>query len=157
MRDELLRHVFGPTSYASGWLWLGVVLILLVFGWYIAVFVATLPSARLRGRSVVGTLHAELLRRRYAHRIAGIAADHEAARIPAAEACAAISRTVRSFLHQATGVRAQYMQIAAIADSSVGPAAPLLAELGEARFNEDAHGDVSGLATRAQELVRTWT
>lgn len=75
----------------------------------------------------------------------------------APEACAAISRTLRSFLHQATGVRAQYMQIDTLADSSVGAAAPVLADLGEARFTDESHADVGQLGARAQELVRTWT
>ncbi|BCI55935.1 hypothetical protein NIIDNTM18_52130 [Mycolicibacterium litorale] len=157
MRDELLRHVIGPTPYSSWWLWAAILLLLFVIVWYGAVFVATLPSDRLRGRPVVGALHARVLRRRYAGRITRITADHEAGRTTAADACAEISRTLRSFLHQATGVRAQYMQIDALARSSVGAAAPVLADLGEARFNDASAADVATLAGRAQELVRTWT
>lgn len=157
MPDELLRHVLGPTPYSPWWLWAAILLVLLVIAWYAVVFVATLPSDRLRGRRVVGPLHARLLRRRYAGRIAEITAAHEAGRMSAPEACAAISRTLRSFLHQATGVRAQYMQIDTLADSSVGAAAPVLADLGEARFTDEPHADVGQLGARAQELVRTWT
>jgi hypothetical protein len=155
--DELLRHVIGPTPYSPWWLWLAILLLLLVITWYATVFIATLPSDRLRGRPVVGPVHARLLRRRYAGRIADITADHEAGRMSAAEACAAISRTLRSFLHQATGVRAQYMQIDTLAGSSVGAAAPVLADLGEARFADHPHADVGRLSARARELVRTWT
>ena len=157
MPDELLRHVIGPTPYSPWWLWAAILLLLLVIAWYAAVFIATLPSDRLRGRPVVGPVHARLLRRRYAGRIADITADHEAGRMSAADACAAISRTLRSFLHQATGVRAQYMQIDALAGSSVGAAAPVLADLGEVRFADHPHADVRQLSARAQELVRTWT
>ncbi|KUI25907.1 hypothetical protein AU196_08135 [Mycobacterium sp. IS-1742] len=157
MPDELLRHVIGPTPYAQGWLWTAILLLALVIAWYAVVFVGTLPSDRLRGRPVVGPAHARLLRRRYAGRIADITADHQAGRMSAAEACAAISRTLRSFLHQATGVRAQYMQIDALAASSVGAAAPVLADLSEARFTDAPHADVGQLGARAQELVRTWT
>jgi hypothetical protein len=155
--DELLRHVIGPTPYSPWWLCAAALLLLLVIAWYAVVFVATLPSERLRGRAVVGPLHARLLRRRYAGRIADITAEHEAGRLTAADACAGISRTLRSFLHQATGVRAQYMQIEALAASSVGAAAPVLADLSEARFTDRPPADVGELSTRAQELVRTWT
>lgn len=157
MPDELLRHVLGPTPYSPWWLWAAILLVLLVIAWYAVVFVATLPSDRLRGRPVVCPLHARLLRRRYAGRIAEITTAHEAGRMSAPEACAAISRTLRSFLHQAAGVRAQYMQIDTLADSSVGAAAPVLADLGEARFTDESHADVGQLGARAQELVRTWT
>jgi hypothetical protein len=147
----------GPTPYSTLWLWAALLLILLVIAWYAVVFVATLPSDKLRGRPVIGPLHSGLLRRRYAGRIAGITAEHEAGRMSAADACAAISRTLRSFLHQATGVRAQYLQLDALAASRVGAAAPVLSELSEVRFNDDAHTDVADLSARAQELVRTWT
>lgn len=157
MPDELLRHVIGPTPYSQVWLWAAIVLLLLVTAWHGVIFVATLPSERLRGRAVVGPLHARLLRRRYVGRIAGITADHGAGRMSAADACAAISRTLRSFLHQATGVRAQYLQIDEIAASSVGAAAPVLADLDEARFNDEPPAEVGQLSARAQELVRTWT
>ncbi|WP_197376308.1 hypothetical protein [Mycolicibacterium baixiangningiae] len=162
MPDELLRHVMGPTPYSTLWLWVALLLLILVIAWYVVVFVATLPSEKLRGRPVIGPLHSGLLRRRYAGRIADITAEHEAGRMSAPEACAAISSTLRSFLHQATGVRAQYMQLDALAASRVGSAAPVLSELGEMRFNDDAHNDdahadVADLSARAQELVRTWT
>ena len=157
MPDELLRHVLGPTPYSAWWWFPAILLLLLVIAWYAIVFVATLPSERLRDRPVVGPLHARLLRHRYAGRIAAVTAEYEAGRLPAADACAAISRTLRSFLHQATGVRAQYLQIDALADSPVGAAAPVLADLGEARFNDAAPPDVGRLSARAQELVRTWT
>lgn len=156
MRDELLRHVIGPTPYSPWWLWTAVLLLLLVIAWFALVFIATLPSDRLRGRPVVGPIHARLLRHRYAARIADITADHEAGRMSAADACAAISRTLRSFLHQATGVRAQYMQIDALEGCGVRAAAPVLADLGEARFTDAPHADVGQLGARAQELVRTW-
>ncbi|BBY18826.1 hypothetical protein MLIT_44180 [Mycolicibacterium litorale] len=149
--------MIGPTPYSGWWLWVAILLILLVIVWYAVVFVATLPSDKLRGRPVVGTLHARLLQRRYARRIADITADHEAGRLTAAEACAGISRTLRSFLHQSTGVRAQYMQIDALAESRVGAAVPVLAELGDVQFSDATAGDVGRLGARAQELVRTWT
>jgi hypothetical protein len=157
VRDELLRHVMGPTPYSAWWLWAAVALLVVVSVWYAIVFVATLPSEKLRDRPVVGPLHARLLRHRYVSRIADITADHEAGHTTDAEACAAISRTLRSFLHQSTGMRAQYMQIDAIAAGRVGDAAPVLAELGEVRFDGAAHPDVGRLSARAQELVRTWT
>jgi len=77
--------------------------------------------------------------------------------LSAAEASTAISRTVRSFLHQATGLPAQYMHLGAIGGGLLAAAAPLLSQLGEVQFNSEAQGDVIELAAQAQELIRSWS
>lgn len=157
MPDDLLRHAFGPQPYSSAWLWLAVLLILAVFGWYVGVFVWTLPSDRLRRIPIARRVHAWLIRNRFARCVQGIADEHTDGRMPAPEACAAISRTLRSFLHQATGTRAQYLQIAAVADGHLAAAAPLLTRLGEGQFNAEARVDVDDVSARAQELIRSWS
>ncbi|OBB86841.1 hypothetical protein A5760_03155 [Mycobacterium colombiense] len=157
MPDDLLRYVFGPQPYSSWWLWLAVVLILAVFGWYVGVFVWTLPSDRLRRIPVARRVHARLIRDRFARCVQGIADEHTAGRMPAPAACTAISRTLRSFLHQATGTRAQYLQIAAMAGGDLAAAAPLLTRLGDGQFNAETRVDVDDVSARAQELIRSWT
>jgi hypothetical protein len=102
-------------------------------------------------------MHAWLIRNRFAHCVQGIAGEHDAGRMSAPAACAAISRTLRSFLHQATGARAQYLQIGAMADGDLAPAAPVLAQLGDAQFNAESRIDVADMSARAQELIRSWT
>lgn len=156
MPDDLLRHVFGPQPYSSWLLWLAVLLVVAVFGWYAGVFVWTLPSERLRRIPGARRVHAWLIRERFARCVQGIADEHNAGRMPSPAACAAISRTLRSFLHQATGTRAQYLQIAAMADGDLAAAAPLLTRLGDGQFNAETHVDVDDASTRAQELIRSW-
>ncbi|ORA08033.1 hypothetical protein [Mycobacterium arosiense] len=157
MPGDLLRHVFGPQPYAPWLLWLAVLLLLAVIIWYAGVFVWTLPSQELRRIPVVRRMHARLIRHRFASRVQGIADEHAAGQISAPAACAAIGRTVRSFLHQATGVRAQYLQVGAMADANLAAAAPLLARLGDAQFNAGSRVDVADVSARAQELIRSWT
>lgn len=157
MPDDLLRHVFGPQPYSTWWLWLAVLLILALICWYAGVFVWTLPSQRLRRIPVVRRVHARLIRNRFARCVQGIADEHDAGRMSAPAACAAISGTVRSFLHQATGVRAQYLQVGAMADTNLAGAAPLLTRLGDAQFNAESRVEVTDLSSRAQELIRSWT
>ena len=65
MPDDLLEFVSGPPGYSAVWLWLGLSLILAVIVWYAAVFVATLPSHRLRTIPAVRNLHARVLRHRF--------------------------------------------------------------------------------------------
>lgn len=157
MPGDLLRHLFGPQPYSPWWLWLAVLMLLAVIGWYAGVFVWTLPSQWLRRIPVVRRMHARLLRHRFARRVQGIADEHDAGRLLAPAACGAISRTVRSFLHQATGVRAQYLQVGAMADANLAGAAPLLTRLGDAQFNAESRVDVADVSARAQELIRSWT
>jgi hypothetical protein len=125
--------------------------------WYTTVFVWTLPSHQLRRIPVVRRMHGRLIRSRFARRVQRIADEHGAGRMPAPAACAAISRTLRSFLHQATGARAQYLQLSSIVEGDLAAAAPLLARLGDAQFNADARVDVTDMSSRAQELIRSWT
>ncbi len=157
MPDDLLSHVFGPQPYSTWWLWWAVLLIVVVIGWYASVFVWTLPSHRLRRIPIVRRVHAWLIRYRFARCVQRIAGEHRAGRMSAPGACAAISRTVRSFLHQATGARAQYLQVGALADANLAVAAPLLTQLGDAQFNAESRVDVPDVSARAQELIRSWT
>jgi len=157
VRDDLLRYVFGPQPYSVWWLWTAVLLICAVIAWYTTVFVWTLPSHQLRRIPVVRRMHGRLIRSRFARCVQRIADEHDAERMSSPAACAAISRTLRSFLHQATGARAQYLQLSSIAEGDLAAAAPLLARLGDAQFDADARVDVTDVSSRAQELIRSWT
>jgi hypothetical protein len=158
--DDLLRHVFGPQPYSSWWLCWAVLLILFVIGLYAIIFVWTQPSHRLRRIPVVRRVHARLIRNRFARAVQRIVDEHDAGRTAAPAACAAISRTVRSFLYQATGTQAQYLHVGAIADGRLAAAAPLLTRLGDAQFNAEARVSDSGVANmgaQARELIHSWT
>ncbi|KUI44217.1 hypothetical protein AU197_02985 [Mycobacterium sp. IS-1590] len=156
MPDDLLRFVGGPMPYSSGWLWLGALLVLAVIVWYIGVFMWTLPAQRLRRLPLARSLHARLLRRRFARSVQRIAARHRHGELTDAEAGAAMSRTLRSFLHQATGIRAQYMQLDDIASGELAPAAPTLAALDDAQFNAASPVRVVEAGATTEELIRSW-
>ncbi|HEY9263923.1 MAG TPA: hypothetical protein VIQ11_04885, partial [Mycobacterium sp.] len=134
MPDDLLVFVGGPPGYDPRWLWLGLILLILVIAWYVTVFVATMPAARLRRMPVVRSVHSRVLRYRFARTVATITRRHRSGELSGEQTSAALSRTLRSFL-QATGTRAQYMQLRAVAASDLAVAAPLLSALGDARFD----------------------
>ncbi|WP_096288983.1 hypothetical protein [Mycobacterium ahvazicum] len=157
MPDDLLRHAFGPQPYSAWWLVWSVLLVLGVTAWYACLFVWTLPSHRLRRIPIVRRVHSRIIRNRFARGVQRVAAEYDAGRTSAAQACAAIGRTVRSFLHQATGERAQYLHIDAVADGGLAAAAPLLARLGDGQFNAETRVDVGEVSASAQELIRSWT
>jgi hypothetical protein len=155
--DDLLEFVSGPPSYSAAWLWLGLALLALLIGWYAMVLVATMPSHRLRRIAGVRTMHARLLRYRFAKTVSTIADRHRDGELSAEQAGAELSCTLRSFLHQATGERAQYMQLRAIAASDLAPAAPMLEALGEAQFDNASTVDVGRLGEQTEELIRPWS
>ncbi|MBW0018851.1 MAG: hypothetical protein JO236_15070 [Mycobacterium sp.] len=157
MPDELLPHLFGPQSYSSWWLVWAVLLLVALTVWHASVFVWTLPAHRLRRLPLVRRLHAQLIRNRFARRVQHIADQYRAGRMSAPQACAAISRTLRSFLHQATGAPAQYLHVDDLAGNHLAAAASLLTRLGDAQFNAEARADVADVNIEAQELIRSWT
>ncbi|OBI74017.1 hypothetical protein [Mycobacterium sp. E740] len=156
MPDDLLRFVGGPMPYSTGWLWLGLLLLVLVIAWYAGVFTWTLPSHRLRRIPAVRSLHARLLRRRFARAVQRIASRHRDGELTAAQAGAEMSRALRSFLNQATGARAQYMHLDDIAAGELAPAAPMLTALDDAQFNAASPVRVGEVGVAIEELIRSW-
>lgn len=157
MPDDLLRHVIGPTPYSPVWLWTAIGLILLLGAWYAAVFALTSSRRPLRELPVLGAARAEFLRRRAAHAVRAIGNRYRSGDLAAAPAGAALSRELRAFLHAATGVPAQYLQVDAIAESAAAPAAPILAELTDIQFNHRSTLDAGTASATAEELIRGWT
>jgi hypothetical protein len=154
--DDLLRFVSGPVPYASWWLWLGLAVLIVVIAWYVGVFIWTLPADRLRSIPWIRNLHSKLLRRKFTRTIRSIDTRYRAGELSAAQASGQISRTLRSFLHQATGARAQYMHVENFESSDLAETAPLFAELNDAQFNSDSAVEVSQVGSRAEELIRSW-
>lgn len=157
MPADLLRYVGGPTPYSVWWLVIALALLAAVIVWYTAVFVLTMPSYRLRRIPVIRGMHARLLRMLFARTVHTIDLRHRAGELSAAQASAQTSRALRSFLHQATGTRAQYMHVGALAESDVAAAVPLLSDLNDAQFNPCSRIDVSRTAAATEELIRTWS
>lgn len=152
--DDLLRYVIGPSAYSSSWLWIAAALLLVLIAWYAAVFGLTAPRGRPR---VIGAAREALIRRRAARAVRRIGNRYREGDLTAVPAGAALSREIRAFLHAATGVRAQYMQVEAIADSALAPAAPVLSDLTDVQFNHESTVDVGAVSDHAEELIRGWT
>jgi hypothetical protein len=156
MPTDLLRYVLGPAPYSLYWAVIAAVLIAALIGWYVAVYVWTLPPSTLRKIRLVSTLHRRLLARRFARTVAATTTDYRAGVLSAPQACAGYSYTLRSFLHAATGQRAQYMHTPDLAGGTLAPAAPLIAALNDARFTKAARVDVERFGASVEEMIRSW-
>jgi hypothetical protein len=155
--DDLLRFVSGPTPYSLWWLGLAALLLLLVIAWYAAVYLFTMPDRSIRSMPLIGATRSELVKRRSARAVRAIGDRYRAGELSGAPAAAALSRELRAFLQKATGVKAQYMHVGAIAAGELAPAAPLLAELIDAQFNADSTRDVGAVSDSVEELIRAWS
>ncbi len=160
MPDDLLGGLIGPTPYSSVWLWLAVALAVLTVLWYIGVFWWTAPGRTRSEPSVIGSARVALQRRRALRAIHAIQNHYRTGELMAVAAAAALGEQVRRFLHDATGVRAEYVQvpdIAAVSGGVLAPAAPVLADLEDAQFNAGSGVDIGATGQAAEELVRQWT
>jgi hypothetical protein len=154
--DDLLRFVVGPTPYSMLWLWLALLIIAAVIAWYAAVLLWTQPSHWLRTMPGLRVVHAKLLRRRFARSVRAIGERYRAGELSAAQASAQMSRTLRSFLHQATGIPAQYMHVDEIAATELADAAPLLAAFNDVQFNTASEVALISVGASTEEMIRTW-
>jgi hypothetical protein len=155
--DDLLRHVIGPTPYSSWWLWIALLLTLALIGWYVAVFVGTRPGRQPGDLPVIGATRDALIKWRFARAVHAIGVRHRAGELAAAPAAMAVSHELRVFLRRVTGVRAEYMQVDSIAQSEIGSAAAVLADLTDAQFNAASTVDVGSASDTVEELIRSWS
>lgn len=157
MPGDLLRYLGGPTGFSSWWWAVAAMCIATTLAYYAGVYVWTLPAARLRRIPVIRGVHAYLLRRRFTRTVAIIGGHYGAGRLSDGQAAAAISRTLRSFLHVSTGARVQYLHIEAIAENAqLASAAPVFIALNDAQFATE-RVDMHGVIRAAMEVIRTWS
>jgi hypothetical protein len=127
-----------------------------VIAWFVGIFMWTLPAERLRSIPLIRSLHSKLLRRKFARTMASIDERYRAGDLSAAQASAEMSCALRSFLHQKTGTRAQYMHVDDIRSSDLAEAAPLFSALNDAQFNTVSPVEISQVGATAEELIRSW-
>jgi hypothetical protein len=149
---------YPPVQYSILWMLLGLLILLVVIGWYVFVFVFNrrrpqpYASDPLPGIPHQGTA----LRDTYLSLVDDIATAHAAGELDFREAHQRLSLVVREFAAQARGVRAQYMTLE---DLRATPLAPLSATVGEiypGAFSGDDTGSFDAAADRARRLVREW-
>jgi len=143
MSDELLDLVLGPTPYPDYWLWLCTALLSLLICWYAALFIVTSRRRTLAKARFIATVRAA-------------AEGRQAGDLELAPAAATISRALRAFLHRATGLPIEYMQLHTIATGELSIAATILTELADAQFNPASTVDVVAASATVEELIRAW-
>lgn len=149
---------YGPLQYAAAWSWAGLGLLLLVAAWYAWVFAAT----RRRGSAGAGPRGSGLtdlaaLKAVYLQRIDDVEQEAAAGNLGERESHQEISRLLRKFVRDATGVDALRMTQADLAGHPLPAAAATVGELYPAEFGPGPLPPVARSAASARRTVETWS
>ena len=143
MAGDSLKWIVAPLPYSVFWAVLGVLLILLVVGWFVGVLVWTLPVERLRTIPVLRDISARVLQRKFSAAVGRVDERYRAGELNSRQAYAEMSRILRNFVYDRTGVRAQYMALGEVAHSSAAAAAPVVSALYARQFDLGDRPDVA--------------
>ncbi|OMH36868.1 hypothetical protein [Tersicoccus sp. Bi-70] len=164
---------YGPLPYEPVWLWIGLGILAAVVAWYVWALVSTRRSRR--KWQLPGAQGLPRLRQEYLARIDAVAAAVDRGELTARQAHQRLSRLVRVFAHQASGVSTHTMTLADLralptapqeassassASTANTPAvagvADAVAVLYPAEFGVPEAADARRAVDAAREVVRSW-
>jgi hypothetical protein len=149
---------FPPVQYSPFWLILGVVIMVLIVGWYVFVFVSTrrrpAPVDLDLSLGVPGLSPA--MREQYLDRIDDVGRRYVHGDVAYSQAHHELSALVRTFASEARGVRAQYMTLDDLRRTPHRALAETVEALYPGAFSGDHRGGIDESVARATRLVREW-
>ncbi|GGC84328.1 hypothetical protein GCM10011512_08930 [Tersicoccus solisilvae] len=167
---------YGPLPYEPVWLWIGLGLLAAVAAWYIWALASTRRSRK--KWQVPGPEGLPGLQRDYLARIDAVAVAADRGELTARQAHQRLSRLVRVFAHQASGVSAHTMTLADLRElsgnslsgstttgapvsgasgaSGVADVADAVAVLYPAEFGVPEAADARRAVDAAREVVSAW-
>ena len=148
---------YGPLQYSPVWMWAGVALLAVVAGWYAFVFAATRhPQTAAHSPHPASLTDLPALKSAYLQRIDDVereaAAGHRGVRASHQE----ISRLLRSFVRDASGVDALRMTRQDLERHPLPAVASAVGALYPGEFGQEPLPPVSTAAASARETVSTW-
>lgn len=150
---------YPPTQYSPLWFILGIVLILVVVGWYIFVLIFTRKRALRQptGEQWTGLpAQAPSLAQTYLMLIDEVERASADGTLGFREAHQRLSLLVREFAANARGVRAPYMTLEDLRATQLGALTLTVGQLYPGAFSGAETGSVAYSAERARKLVREW-
>jgi hypothetical protein len=144
-------------QYSVLWTLLGLLLLLIVAGWYVFVFVST----RRRRQQVAGDPlpmipHGPQLQQTYLELVDEVHRAYADGTLDFREAHQRLSLVVREFAAQARGIRAQYMTLEDLRATQLAPLSATVGEIYPGAFSGAETGSFDAAADRARKLVREW-
>ena len=144
---------YAPLPYQSIWMWLGILLLVLVAGWYGWLL---LPRPRVAAPRTPGPTSLGTLRSRCLAAIEDTAADADAGRLPEREAHQRLSFLVREFAGAVTGLPVTSMTLDELRGEGLDTLAEGIAGIYPSEFSARHVQPVRHSADLAREVVHAW-
>lgn len=148
---------YGPLAYSGFWLFLGLAFAAAAVGWVGYAVVSTRPPRAVAEPSIPRVAASPGLRRLYLGRIEEIAALLEAGEIGPRTATQELSRIVRGFVQEATGVRASRMTLEELRRQPVAAVATAVERFYPGEFSAPGEPDAEAALVGARTVVDSWT
>lgn len=148
---------YGPLGYSGFWLFLGLALVAAALAW-VWYSVSSTRAPRL-GRDVpIPRFHAPVgLRRKYLGEIDQIAALLDLGEIGPRTAAQEMSRIVRGFVQEVTGIRASRMTLDELREQSTPAVAAAVEHFYPGEFSRDGESDARASIEAARTVVGQWS
>ncbi|MDR6622746.1 hypothetical protein [Sinomonas atrocyanea] len=147
---------YGPLAYSGFWLFLGLALAAAAVGWVGYAVVSTRPPRPVADASIPRFHASPGLRRVYLGRIEEIAELLEAGEIGSRTAAQELSRIVRGFLQEATGVGASRMTLEELRRQPVPAVAAAVERFYPGEFSAPGEPDAEAALGAARTVVGSW-
>jgi hypothetical protein len=145
-----------PVQYSPVWLALGVLILVVIVGWYLFALLSTRrPPAQVAPVDGLRPF-APPAREVYLQRIDDVNRRYAAGAVGFSDAHHELSALVRSFAAEARGIRAQYMTLDDLRKTEHHGLAATVEALYPGAFSGAATGSIDDATFRASELVRSW-
>lgn len=148
---------YAPLQYSQLWLWAGIGLLVLVLGWYAAVFLSTrkrpAPAASPR---FTPPSDIQGLKEAYLQRIDAVEADAAAGWLTSRASHQELSLLVRKFTRDVTGIDAPRMTLAELGSHPLPAAATAVGRLYPGEFGPEPLPPLARSAEAARQAVRSW-
>lgn len=145
---------YAPLQYQAQWMWLGILLLVLVAGWYGWLFRprrAPGPAGQTGGQPDLEALRSSCL-----DAIEATARDADAGRVPVRDAHQRLSFLVREFAGAATALPVTSMTLAELRRQGLHGLADGIAEIYPSEFSAQPIQSVSHSADIARQVVQAW-
>lgn len=151
---------YPPMAYSPVWLYLGIVILMAIVGWFAVIWAQTRPGRTPREPEPPAGWRMARLKGDYIERIDEIVRLADAGDIDARRAHQELSVMLRQFVEEASGIGAPTMTLSELGHSRIPALAPVtevVRVVYPVEFGPDRETSVAHAASYARQVVAQWT